>query len=108
MKKLIGFIILLAAAGGGTWYYYKYGKPVEKPQVQYAAISQGNIVEQVSSTGTLDPVKRVDVGSQVSGVVKEMYVDFNHIVKTGQLLAEIDPQLLQVQVDIPVPGSVAA
>ena len=81
MKKLIGFIILLALAGGGTWYYYKYGKPVEKPQIGYATISQGSIIEQVSATGTLEPMKRVDVGSQVSGVVKEMYVDFNHIVK---------------------------
>ncbi len=43
---------------------------------------------------------RVDVGSQVSGVVKEIYVDFNSIVKKGQVLAEIDPSLLQVQVDI--------
>ena len=42
----------------------------------------------------------MDVGSQVSGVVKELYVDFNSIVKKDQLLAEIDPPLLQVQVDI--------
>jgi HlyD family secretion protein len=100
MKKLVGFIILLAAAGGGTWYYYKYGKPVEKPQVVQAAVGKGDIIEQVSATGSLEPLRRVDVGSQVSGTVKEMYVDFNQIVKKGQLLAEIDPSLLQVQVDI--------
>jgi len=100
MKKLVGFIILLAAAGGGTWYYYKYGRPVEKPQVVQAAVGKGDIIEQVSATGSLEPLRRVDVGSQVSGTVKEMYVDFNQIVKKGQLLAEIDPSLLQVQVDI--------
>jgi HlyD family secretion protein len=100
MKKLVFFIILLAAGGGGTWYYIKYGKPPEKPQVIQTAISKGDIIEQVSATGTLEPLRRVDVGSQVSGTVKEIYVDFNNIVKQGQLLAEIDPSLLQVQVDI--------
>jgi HlyD family secretion protein len=100
MKKLALFIILLAGGGGGAWYYYTYGQPVEKPQVVQMAVSRGDIVEQVSATGQLEPLKRVDVGAQVSGVVKEMYVDYNHIVKQGQLLAEIDPTLLQVQVEI--------
>jgi HlyD family secretion protein len=100
MKKLVGFIILLIAAGGGWWYYVKYGTPPEKPQVLTATISQGDIVEGVTATGSLDPVRRYDIGSQVSGTVKAIYVDYNSIVKKGQLLAEIDPQLLQVQVDI--------
>ena len=100
MKKLIAFIILLLAAGGGWWYYVKYGQPVEKPTVQFATISQGDIVEGVTATGALEPRRRYDVGSQVSGVVKSIYVDYNTLVKKDQLLAEIDPQLLQVQVDI--------
>ena len=54
----------------------------------------------VKSTGTLEPLGACDVGSQVSGVVQEIYVDFNHIVKKDQFIAEIDPSLLQVQVDI--------
>ena len=58
------------------------------------------IVEAVTATGALEPLRRYDVGSQVSGVVKEIYVDYNSIVKKGQLMAEIDPSLLQVQVDI--------
>jgi HlyD family secretion protein len=99
MKKLIGFVVILAAGGAGWWYYIT-NKPPEKPTVNYAAVSRGAIVEAVSSTGTLEPLRRYDVGSQVSGTVKEIYVDYNNIVKQGQLLAEIDPQLLQVQVDI--------
>ena len=100
MKKLIGFVVILAAAGGGWWYYIKYGKPPEKPTVNFATVSKGDILEAVSSTGTLEPLRRFDVGSQVSGTVKEIYADFNSLVKKGDLLAEIDPQLLQVQVDV--------
>lgn len=100
MKKLVFFVILLVAAGGSAWYYFKYAKPVEKPQVMQAAITRGDIVEQVSATGTLEPLRRVDVGSQVSGVVQELFVDFNTIVRQGMVLAKIDPTLLQVQVEI--------
>ncbi len=100
MKKLVGILIFLAAAGGGTYYYFKYGKPVEKPQVVQAKVSRGDIIEVVNATGTLEPMRRVDVGSQVSGVVQEIFVDYNHIVKQGQVLAKIDPSLLQVQVEI--------
>ncbi len=100
MKRLAIFVILLTAAAGGWWYYVEYGTPPEKPQVLQAAVSQGDLVEGVTATGSLDPVRRYDVGSQVSGEVKAIYVDYNSIVKKGQLLAEIDPSLLQVQVDV--------
>lgn len=100
MKKLVTFLILIAAAGGAAFYYFKYGKTVEKPQVIQATVSRGDIIEVVSATGTLEPWRRVDVGSQVSGVVQELYVDYNSIVSAGQVLAKIDPTLLQVQVDI--------
>jgi HlyD family secretion protein len=100
MKKLVVFLILIAAAGGAAFYYFKYGKTVEKPQVIQATVSRGDIVEVVNATGTLEPMRRVDVGSQVSGVVEEIFVDYNYIVKKGQVLAKIDPSLLQVQVEI--------
>ena len=100
MKKLILAFVILGGGGAAAYYQFVYKKPVEKPQVQRAPITQGDIVEQVSATGQLEPWKRVDVGSQVSGVVMRMHVDFNDVVKQGQLMAEIDPQLLQVQVDI--------
>ncbi|MGE5838214.1 MAG: efflux RND transporter periplasmic adaptor subunit [Acidobacteriota bacterium] len=100
MKKLVVLLILLAAAGGAAFWYFKYGKTVEKPQVIQATVSRGDIIEVVNATGTLEPMRRVDVGSQVSGVVEEIFVDYNYIVKKGQVLAKIDPTLLQVQVDI--------
>ena len=100
MKKLVIFLILIAAAGGAAFWYFKYGKTEEKPQVIQATVSRGDIVEVVSATGTLEPWRRVDVGSQVSGVVQELFVDYNSIVSEGQVLAKIDPTLLQVQVEI--------
>jgi HlyD family secretion protein len=100
MKKLILAFVLLGGGGAYAYYHFVVNKPAEKPQVQRAPVTQGDIIEQVSATGQLEPWKRVDVGSQVSGVVMKMHVDFNHVVKQGQLLAEIDPQILQVQVDI--------
>jgi len=100
MKKLILAFLILGGGGAGAYYQFVYKKPVEKPQVQRAPITQGDIIEQVSATGQLEPWKRVDVGSQVSGVVMKMHVDFNDVVRKDQLLAELDPTLLNVQVEI--------
>ena len=100
MKKLIALIVVLGLAGGGAYWYYKYGQPEVKPVVSETAVQRGSIVEQVQATGTLDAVRTVQIGTQVSGVVKELYVDFNSIVKAGMLIAELDPSLLQTQVDV--------
>lgn len=101
MKKLVTILILLALAGGGAYWYYAYGRTPEKPTVVQAAISRGDITEVVSATGTLEALRTVQVGPQVSGTIKDLHgVDFNSIVKKGQIMAELDPTLLQVQVDI--------
>src|SRR5262245_9506182 len=101
MKKLTAIIVLLVLAGGGTYWYYNYGKPKEKPQVLTATISRQNIVEMVQATGALEAQRLVNVGSQVSGTVKDLKgVDYNTIVRQGQVIAELDPALFQVQVDI--------
>ena len=62
---------------------------------RFTTIGRGNIVSKVSATGTLNAVTTVAVGTQVSGQVSKLYVDFNDHVKKGQLLAEIDPTLAQ-------------
>jgi HlyD family secretion protein len=99
MRRLVTALILLAV-GGGAYYYYSYGQPAERPQIVRVTISEGNVTEAVRATGTLEAIRTFPVGSQVSGMVKAVYVDFNSIVKEGQLIAEIDPSLLQVQVDL--------
>ena len=100
MKKLISLIVVLGAIGAATWWYIKYGTPEVKPQVTESGVTRGFILEGVQATGTLMAERTVDIGTQVSGTVKTLYVDFNSIVKKNQLLAELDPTLLQTQVDM--------
>ena len=62
-------------------------------------VTRGDVVERVQATGTLEAVTTVDVGTQVSGVVQELYADFNDIVRKGQVIARLDPSILQVQIE---------
>jgi HlyD family secretion protein len=100
MKKLITVLVLLAVAGGGAYYYYSVSNTVEPPQIVKATVSQGNVTEFVQATGTLEARRTVQVGPQVSGTIVELGPDFNSIVRAGQVIARLDPSLLQVQVDI--------
>lgn len=74
---------------------------LEKPSIHFetATIEQGNIQAFITATGTLNPVVNVQVGSQVSGNIKALYADFNTKVRKGQVIAQIDPQIFQAQVD---------
>lgn len=99
MKKLIYLVVALAAAGGG-YYYYESQKPPEVPQFMKVAISQGDVVEVVNATGILQADRMVKVGSKVSGVIDELYVDYNSIVRQGQVLAKVNTDLLETQVRI--------
>ncbi len=98
MKKLLLFVLVLAAAGGG-YYYYKIRNATPEPTVMTQPVSRGDIVDSVGATGTLEAVETVDVGTQVSGVVQELHADFNDIVKKGQIIAKLDPQLIQTQIE---------
>lgn len=62
-------------------------------------LKRASIIETVEASGTINPVKTVNIGSQVSGMVSQIYVDYNSKVKKGELLAQIDPSLFQAQVD---------
>src|ERR1043165_2759863 len=65
---------------------------------QIATVTRGPIAQAVTATGTLNPVVNVQVGSQVSGNVAKLFVDFNSQVKAGQVVAQIDPMLFQAAV----------
>ena len=60
---------------------------------------KGNIVQKITASGTINPISTVNIGTQVSGIVSEIYVDFNSKVEKGQLLAVIDPQTFEAAVD---------
>lgn len=70
-----------------------------KDSYKTESITKHTIIETVEASGTINPVVTVNIGTQVSGIIKEIFVDFNSSVKKGQLLAEIDPSLFQAQVD---------
>lgn len=88
--RFILLLVLLAAAGVGGWYYFR-DKSEQAPEYQTAKVTRGDLVQSVTATGDLQPVMTVDVSSQISGQVKEVYVDFNSRVKAGDVLARLDP-----------------
>ena len=101
MKRTAVLIVLAAAAAAGVLYYRSVNaSAVAAPRIVQQSVTIGDIVEAVQATGTLGPTQTVNVGSQVSGVVSNLYADFNDVVKRGQVIATLDPSLLQVQVDL--------
>ena len=100
MKKLVIYLVLAAAGTAGYFVWKREQPPAQVAKVLRTAVSFGPVTETVQAQGYLEPLKRVNVGSQVSGVVKELYADYNSIVKEGQLLAELDSSQLEVQVAI--------
>ncbi|TAK90741.1 MAG: efflux RND transporter periplasmic adaptor subunit [Burkholderiaceae bacterium] len=92
-KKIFWFFGLVLAVAA-TLYWIRHAGAAD---VQYrsATIEQGNLAAVVSASGTLNPVVSVSVGSQVSGQLKEVLVDFNTPVKQGQVIARIDPETLE-------------
>lgn len=96
LKKRIIIPIIVAAALGAYGYSY-----VQSHKVTYMTkeLSRCTITDVVEASGTINPVNTVSVGSTVSGLMKEIYVDYNSEVKKGQLLAQIDPATFQAQVD---------
>lgn len=84
----------LAILGGATWFYRRADAKEVSPY-RTAAVTLGSVKSTVSATGALSAVTTVQVGTQVSGQVSAIYVDFNQHVKKGELLARIDPTLQQ-------------
>lgn len=93
-RSLLAIVIIAVLAAAGVLVHrVAYAK--ETPAYRFATVQRGNIQSTVSATGTLNAVTTVSVGTQVSGQVSQLLVDFNDHVKKGQLLARIDPTLAQ-------------
>lgn len=99
MKKyrvLIFTVIGIIVIASCYWFFFREsGKSVTTYKT--AVVMRATICNTVTATGTIEPVKQVSVGTQVSGVIQKIYVDFNSIVKKGQLLAELDKTPLLAQ-----------
>jgi HlyD family secretion protein len=100
MKWLLISIVLLAVLAGlaGAPSAIQYWKQRTAPSFEFAAVSRGGITSEVRATGTVEPVLTVQVGSFVSGMIESLHADFNDVVKKGQVLAKIDPRLLEADV----------
>lgn len=90
MRAVLIFIVLGGLGIGGWLGYQQYIVPPEVVQYTTAEVTRGTVVRSVSATGTLEPLVKVLVGSQVSGTITKIYVDFNDRVKAGDILAELD------------------
>jgi HlyD family secretion protein len=87
-KIIIGSIVLLVLALVG-YSFFKGGDAIII-EAQTVVAKKANVTTMVTATGTIEPINQVDVGTQVSGVVEKIYVDYNSEVKQGQLIAELD------------------
>ncbi|MFZ4536720.1 efflux RND transporter periplasmic adaptor subunit [Propionivibrio sp.] len=95
-KSLIALVAVTLAGGGFYWYRSSVAQSPEQ-RYKLQAIEKGDLTQTVSANGTLNPVVLVNVGTQVSGTVTRLYVDFNDKVVKGQPLLELDRSLLAAQ-----------
>src|SRR5262245_40447250 len=87
---IVALMVVLAAALSGAWFYTQ--SRGSTPRFRAVKVERGPLTATVSATGTLNAVVTVQVGSQVSGQIKELFADFNSQVKRNQLVARIDPE----------------
>jgi HlyD family secretion protein len=97
-KTMVTAVLLLAAAGAG-YAYWRMGNGPKEPPYLTTPVAKANIRQVVSSTGTLQAVTTVLVGSQVSGTIAKLNVDFNSKVIKGQIVAELDQARFAARVE---------
>jgi HlyD family secretion protein len=93
LKRPLFILVLLAAAVAAYFFWQRSSALSPEQRYRFEASAVGDVVQNVSANGTLSPVTLVNVGTQVSGTVKKLHVDFNDEVKAGQVLAELDDAL---------------
>ena len=98
MKKIVLGIAGVAVIGV-VCYFFLGASPGRALSWETTQVKRERISNMVSATGTVEPVTKVDVGTQVSGIVDKIYVDYNSVVKKGQLIAEMDKVTLQAELE---------
>ena len=98
MKRIVSVAVVAALVGAGVWGYFYTQSPGNAPKYRTARVEHGPLTAAVSATGNLNAVTTVQVGSQVSGQIKELHADFNTLVKKSQVIARIDPEIFEAKV----------
>ena len=98
MKRTLLVIGVLGAAAA-AYGYYGLATVEFVPEVSTVAVAEGDVVDSVGATGALEAVTTVQVGSQVSGIIQDLYVDFNSIVREGDVIMRLDPSLFETQLE---------
>lgn len=99
LKKIVVLLLLAGLAMAGYAYYKAKTKLRPEDIYRLEEVTQGDLSQSVSANGTINPVTLVNVGTQVSGIVNKLYVDFNDKVTKGQVLLELDDALLKAQIE---------
>jgi HlyD family secretion protein len=96
MKKILISLAVVIALGAAAYFIFR----TDQSDLKYRTekVTRGDIISSITATGTVNAVTMVLVGTQVSGTIKNIYVDFNSPVKQGQLIAQIDPAIFEAQV----------
>jgi HlyD family secretion protein len=97
MKKIIVLLMItvVSASGLGAWYYFGSEKKAQAYVIE--EVSKGSIRKSISASGSLAALTTVEIGSQVSGNIQKIYVDFNDEVKAGQLIAQLESSTFEAQ-----------
>ena len=98
MRKAVAVVALLAA-GIGAYGYLGSRTGAFVPEVRTVTVTVGEVVDTVVATGSLEAVTTVQVGSQVSGIIRDLYVDYNSIVRAGDVIMRLDPSLFETQTE---------
>jgi len=99
MKRIVSLVVVGALVGAGVWGYFYTQSRGNAPKYRTARVERGPLTAAVSATGNLNAVTTVQVGSQVSGQIKELLADFNTLVKKDQIIARIDPEIFEAKVN---------
>ena len=96
-KWIVLVFVLGCAIAGGAWYYHNRSEAA--PEYQTAKVTRGDLTQAVTATGQLNPVRNVQVGSQISGIILKLNADFNSQVKAGEVIAQLDAGTYQANMN---------
>lgn len=101
MKKKTWIIVIavLAILAAALFFFLRKNSRGAAPVYETSLIARGDMENSVTATGTVEPMEQVEVGTQVSGIIDKIYVDYNSCVKKGQIIAELDKTVLQAELE---------